>query len=311
MTTCDSPLEFPICRDLVLRIAVTQEGAYDLTIANSAGPLCSKKTETDPWLSHKVQTDFASQASEKIPTADKHEREVFKSSLMDVFKTINEQVETNVDVRRALNPPDIRRVIAATTQVNIYPGNQSEYRITLENGEHLSFTPEEISGRGNALRVKWLNAYPREILHITPKGFQKIVNNWTEIAEIHERETTNDLDSVIEQLQEHLSTLTISIDKGALVSSEQGWFEETNGTDATVWIPGVKITEFLRDHTGQEPLTSSQLAKELRRRGILKGVSKTLNAGKMSRKCWPFAPVFGGWTRETCISAPKTITGVH
>jgi hypothetical protein len=298
-------LEFPICRDLYLSIAVPRERVYTLSISCISGKIYSKEVETAPWLSKKVQVDFASQASEFIPNTDKRGREVFKARLLEIFKTINERVETDGEVRRSLTSPDIRQVIDATIRVDIYPGHKSEYRISLENGENLTFTPEEISGNGKALRVKWLDAYPQNILDITPKGFRTIVNHWAEIAIIHDRETTTDQDSVIEQLQEHLSTLTISTDKSALISSNQGWWEERDSTDTTVWIPSVTITEFLRNHPGQEIITSSQLAKELRRRNILKGVSKTLNAGKISRKCWPFDPEFGGWTRETCVCAPK------
>lgn len=305
-----APFELNFYKDFVLQISTPEEGSYVVTIGNSGGPLCSKEMKTAPWLSPKIQTGFANHASDNIPSANKQERDVFKSSLIEALKTINEKVESDDEVMRALTSPDISLVMSLTTLVDIYPGNQSEYRITLENGEHLSFTPEEISGSGKALRVKWLNAYPREMLHISIMGFRQIVNYWTEIATEHERETTTDLDSIIEQLAEHLSTLTISTDKGALNSSEQGWWEESNGTEVTVWIPGVKISEFLRDHSSQEQLTSSQLAKELRRRGILTGVSKTLNVGKMSRKCWPFTPVFGSWTKETCMSAPNKIPGV-
>ena len=204
MTPSNSSPEFPIYRDLRLCIAVPQEGVYALSIANTTGALFSKVVKTAPWRSTKVQVDFASQASEQIPTADKQEREIFKTRLLEAFRVVTETVETNDDVRRGLTPPDIRRVIAATTHVDIYPGHQSEYRVTLENGEHLSLTPAEISGGGRALRVKWLNAYPREMLHITIMGFREIVNYWTEQATEHERETTTDFDSTIEQLQEHL-----------------------------------------------------------------------------------------------------------
>lgn len=310
---------FPILADISMRIVPTQNGVFIVEFRDSTQTLVSHSVKTPPWLSVKIQRELVGQLHQHIPPEHRPDLQVLKSRLIECFDTIRKKLESDPDVRRNLTSPNVRKVIECTVSVDIYPGQITEFIVTVLNGdseETLQFTPSEITETGKALNVKWLNAFPKDPIYTTLQEWREIVGYWTETATIYDKETANELDYIIERLQEHLSTIIISTDDTALVSMKYGWWDESSSDMVTVWIPGAMIATFLKDIVGKDGAFSGILAKELKRRNFLTTVSTPLRitdrtTGKsIVRKCWAFTPEFGQFTRESCIDparAPKEV----
>ena len=301
---------FPIIGDIRMRILPEQNGVFVVEFVSSTQTLYTQTVKTAPWLSQKIQRDFATQLHQHIPIEQRPDLQALKSRLIECFDTIRKQLECNPEVRRTLTSPAVRKVIECTLSVDVYPGQITEYVVSVQNGkttETLQFTPSDVTDNGRALNVKWTNAFPVDPIYIIVKEWREVVEYWTEIAKIHEKETDNEMDYIIERLEEHLSTIIVSIDNSALVSMKYGWWDESQGGKTTVWIPGTVIASFLKDVVGKDGAFSGILAKELKRRNILVSVSKPLRitdraTGKsIVRKCWAFTPDFGMFTRESCV----------
>ena len=307
-----SDLEYPILRGITIRLTGGESGDYVVEFWKKNLMLFTRSFKTPPWNSVKIQADLASQLQKSIPENDRLDQNVLKSKVQDYFSTIKETFEENSTEARVLFSPHVRQVLETTKSVDVYPGDQVEYVVEIEIGEEkgsLQFSAQELHDSSKIFSIKWLNAFPKRPLHVSKKEWMQIVESWAKKAVVHEREEMNEIEIIIERLQEHFSGWTITPAKQSLISMRSGWYEK-DGLNETVWIPGAVILGFLRE-IGKEGSFAGRLAKELKRREILRTVSRAIRiegpiTGKpIVRKCWAFDPAF------LCYSPDQSVADVN
>lgn len=299
---------FPVHGDISVSIWPEDRGRFPVEFARGDRRVLTTTTATAPWLSDRLQAQLAGQLGTALGD-EAPAPEILARKVRETFVDIAATLETDDDARRALTPAAVRRVIAATEGVTVYPSTEpggTVFEVTV-HGRTFPVSSAQMGGTSCGwLNTWWVSAF-FEPLGASRADWQRIQVYWTDpaVRTVHEVETVTENEEIIERLRQDLEGLLLVSDPRDLVDDDRGWFEEAAGR---VWIRSTRIATFV-EKLKRPSLTARTLSRICRDAGALTGPSESRrNIGNATgtRRVWPFDRAFA-WSGTTAVPAPVSI----
>lgn len=280
----------PIVADITVRIWPEAGENFPAEFMRGGRRIFLTTARTPPWNSLLVQKRWANQLIEALGDAAPMGPAALKKKVTGAFADFAERLENDPDVKKALTPAAVRRVLARTKAITVYPSTETTYVIRLGTRDLTVPIKDMARTDPSFINTAWLNLFPTEPLNATRREWLQIQAAWTDPAavEVRETEEASEDEIIIERLRAYLETLTLVISPDALTADTLAWHEEGSGL---VWVMSTGIARFIEDDLKRPPSWSPVLSRILRaNNGPMPRVSKTIRAGgfKNPIRCWPF-----------------------
>jgi hypothetical protein len=281
----------PIVADITMRIWPEAGENFPTEFMQGGRRLFLTTARTPPWNSLLVQKRWANQLIEALGDAAPMAPAALKKKVTGAFVDFAERLENDPDVKKALTPAAVRRVLARTKAIAVYPSTGTTYVIRLGNRD-LTVPIKDMARTDPAfINTAWLNLFPTEPLNATRREWLQIQAAWTDpaVVEVHETEEASEDEIVIERFRDFLEGLTLVTSVTDLTpGTPRAWYDEGAGW---VWVMSTRIARFIEDDLKRPPDWSPVLSRILRaNNGPMPRTSTTIRAGEPKKpiRCWPF-----------------------
>jgi hypothetical protein len=308
-TVLPKGLEFSFFADVKMIVSTTTDG-FHTSFTASDKTICNYHSKTAPWQSPKIECNVLAQLHNALEGERKLDKTFLKGKLHDLMTTINEKSRIDPETKLALSSPVAQKVIDATDDVIITPGETTIYTVII-NGKPASFTSDDLYGPPRKINTVWLdNTF--EQLDATKADYREMVSYWLKKAKKPDPdiEPVTDIDMCLERFQMLLPSILVSDNKTTLIDGKSIWMEKIGGVDKTAWVPAAMIEDFL-DEQKKDPRQKSIFRGELYRNGITIEKSSSLQRFKPGqtgvRRCWPILPEYvrgGDVTNQQNVEGP-------
>jgi hypothetical protein len=280
----------PIVADIAMRIWPEAGENFPAEFMQGGRRLFLTTARTPPWNSLLVQKRWANQLIEALGDAAPMAPAALKKKVTGAFVDFAERLENDPDIKKALTPAAVRRVLARTKAIAVYPSTETTYVIRLGTRD-LRVPIKDMARTDPAfINTAWLNLFPTEPLNATRREWLQIQAAWTDpaVVEIRETEEASEDEIIIERLRAYLEKLTLVTSADAFTADTLAWHDERAGW---VWVMGTAIARFIEDDLKRLSSWSSALSVRLRENnGPMPRTSMTIRVGgfKTPIRCWPF-----------------------
>jgi hypothetical protein len=280
----------PIVADITMRLWPEAGENFPAEFRRGDRRIFLATARTPPWNSLLVQRRWANQLIEALGDAAPMAPAGLKKKVAGAFVDFAERLENDPDVKKALTPAAVRRVLARTKAITVYPSTETTYVIRLGDRD-LTVPIKDMARTDPAfINTAWLNLFPTEPLNANRREWLQIQAAWTDpaVVEVRETEEASEDEIIIERLRAHLEGVTLVTSAAALTADTMAWHEEAAGL---VWVMSTRIARFIEDDLKRPPAWSPVLSRILRaNKGPMPRPSKTIRAGGFDNpiRCWPF-----------------------
>jgi len=285
----DNVPTIPVISAIAIRITPEITG-YEVNVLEKERIVYTKLTRSAPWLSDQIQREIVNGSHPKLNPDSRPDKNRYKDAMLSCFAELERTLERDPEQKRSLSSVIVAGIIQRTREVHIYPGEATFLEVVIDD-KTLSFTNKEIAHQyATTFNEKYFNEFYVP-LDATSKEWTEIRNYWSEIGIIEENATETEMDVLIENLADHLtSQVFIYSDRNRIDRPDVGYYESEKGI---VWIPTTVISAFLDRFKASDK--RAELAKELVIRKITRGSAqpkkfKNLLSGQ--KRYWQFEKNF-------------------
>lgn len=263
------------------------------TFDDSPRPVYSASHKRDFYTSQQKRREIANEINDQVSD------HIDGDAVAERFRAVCTQLDSKHDeIKQRLRPPAVQQILDETQSVEVFGGEPTTVRVTLEHGGKeapIEFTSGEwVAGDAGKLNARYHQRF-FERLDMESEDWDELVEAWEEMQEIVHDERQTELDSVVEEVIDGLARRVKAHDTRDAIENDtySAWMQtDYDGMDNEIpqgedvlWVRSTAVSEQLEE-AGKSKAYISELSKGL------KAESHTHRATKRKRdkRVYPFDP---------------------